>query len=168
MHENRSRAGSGLAAAMIAALIIALLLGALLTSGASIHRHSHVSESHLLAMVRARGLLDMVRALDFDVLHAEAGSGELALDLDALLEPGAAARLFFTAGAAALPAYVRKAGAFSERLTWTNISADLARVDVRVTWTEAGKGARVREVRLTVLVDRPEAGYRAPGAGGPA
>lgn len=163
------RAGSSLAAVMIGALVIALVLGALLGSGASIHRHGHLNEAHLLALVRARALLDLVRALDFDIVHQRASAGgPVVVYLDTLIEPGAASRLFVTEGAAALPSYMRKIAAYDHRLTWTRLSADLARVDVCVSWTEAGPAAKVRQVRLSVLVGRPEAGYRAASGGGPA
>src|SRR5207253_2642636 len=114
------RAGFGLIEVLIAAAVMGLVLVALVASGGSLHRRSHVTEGHAMAMVRARTLADMARALDFPVLQNLAAGGTVELDLEKLYEPGARTLVFGPLVAeAGLRRYLARIRGFDEQVRWT-------------------------------------------------
>lgn len=159
------RRGFGLVEVLIAAVVMGLVLVALITSGGSLHRRAHVTEGHALAMVRARVLADMVRATDFPVLKTRAAASGAAIDLESFYEPGARTQLFSPlAPDAGTRRYLARLRGFEDDVRWTQLGPDLARIDVRVRWTDplVTQPAPRHEIHLAVLMERPEMGFVRP------
>src|SRR5205085_1657420 len=105
------RPGFGLLEILVALLLVAVLALPVVQSGTAIHHQTYLTEFDVLAAVRARTLMSVVSALDFELVHRQLAGGtagaEVELDLAGMLEPGALEYLL-AAPARTNPLYVEK------------------------------------------------------------
>lgn len=159
-----ARRGFGLLEVLIALLVIVLAALPLMRSGSTIHHRTYANEFHVLAAVRARTVLSLASAVDFEALHRALGgvpTGPLKpLDLAAFLEP-APLELLFKAPRRSSPLYEEKSKLLAHALEGRVLDADRIDLRVRVTWTiPAEKRAAPHSLRLGTLLHRPEATMR--------
>jgi hypothetical protein len=152
------RRGISLLEVLIATLVLAVALLALMGSGSTTHRHTHLLEEEVLAAVRARSLLDLVSRLEFerlDRLARRQAAADVVLDLDRLAAPGAVAASIAANEPAVSEPRARKVSGFDHRITYTRLDEDRGLVRVRVTWDRWG-----HHRTWCRLVVRPEASFR--------
>lgn len=158
------RRGLGLLEVLIALLVIVLAALPLMRSGTTIHHRTYTNEFHVLAAVRARTILSLATAVEFEALHRALGGVPTAalkpLDLTAFLEP-APLELLLKAPRRSSPLYEEKSRLVAHRLSGRVLDADRIDLRVEVTWTiPAEKRAAPHVLRLGTLVHRPEATMR--------
>lgn len=156
---------------LLASVVLVVAALPLLTSAGSMHRQSYFTEHHAMAVVRARTILDLIRAVDFDLLAQAArqqsgvsGTGTVDLNVENLLEEGGFA-LLFDPGAppedSGAQLYLRKLKNFEHKATYVQKTPDLGEIQVLVTWKDpSDRTERERhKVRLIRLVHRPEVSF---------
>lgn len=153
---------------LIASAILVVALIPLMTGGSAIHRQSHFTEFHAMAVIRARTVLDMVRSMDFDLLRQSATAvahgaypWSVVINVEALLAPGQFDALFTplapgARGSGAL--YQTKLRTIKQVVTYTQKSPDIGEIKVKVFWTNAADRdqRQPHEVTLKRLVHRRE------------
>lgn len=161
---------------LLTTLILAVAFLPLLTSGSAIHRQSYFNEYHTIASIRARTLLDLVRATDHDLLRqaSEArmrstGNPAVPIDVAGLLEPGGFEKLFdpgVTPGDDSGRSFVEKLSSsnFEHEVVFTPRTPDLGEITVVVRWRNPADrgGGKMHEVHLAQLVHRREASFTTP------
>lgn len=170
MTRNGSpRTGVSLTEIMIVVLLIAFALIPLMNLGRSTHRQAFFAEHHLLAMGRARLILDLAATVDFEIYDAlanKAGTPEAKVDLEALLGPGVLATLYSISGKDLAKnkdltglAYQDKLKNFTHDVRFNRLDKESGRLDVVVNWAYAGDGRGAdHSVKLSRLVTRRELG----------
>lgn len=151
--------GATLAEMMIVVLLLAFALVPLMNLGSSTHRQTFFAEHQLLASQRARLVLDLASAIDFelyDALAKKAGGAEAQVDLDQLCGAGTVSGLY-TATVAGADAYTIKLGNFAHTARFTRLDDATGRLDVEVKWSFAGDNrGQDHLVRLSRIIHRRE------------
>lgn len=161
----RRRNGIHLVEILLALLVVAGVLVPMISGGQQLHERSHFTERRMLALLRARTLLDLVSSIDFDALesvtgHGAAGTAEV-LDLQKLFDPGELEQL--TAAPPQNQEYRGKTRDFVEKVTWTPVSPGLAWIETRVTWSLPGDDpATPHGVTLGRLLHEPQVSFSDP------
>lgn len=156
----------GLIEVLVALLLIALAALPLIQSGTAIHHQTYLTEFHLLATVRARSVLSLMRALDFEVVHraldGSASGGPRPLDLTAFLKADDLTFAFAGPGLTN-PLYRRKTELVRHAVEGEILGVDHMLIRVIVTWTiPAESRPTPREYRLATLLHRPESTQTRP------
>jgi hypothetical protein len=165
MERDPNRRGVSLAEIMIVVVLVAFALVPLMNLGQSTHRQAFFTEYHLLAMGRARLVLDLAGAIDFqiyDALVTRAGGPQVEIKMEPLLGPGNLAKLYEASSADfAGQVYQVKLKNVSHDVRFTRLDRDTGRLDVEVKWGYSGDSrGQDHSVRLSRLVTRRELGVR--------
>jgi hypothetical protein len=147
---------------MFVVLLLVFALIPLMNLGGSTHRQAFFTEHHLLAMPRARLVLDLACAIDFelyDALAKKSGGVEATVDLDQICGAGTIQGLY-EATVPGTQGYTIKLGNFRHAATFVRLDDATGRIDVDVRWSFAGDSRDRPDhvVRLSRLVYRREAG----------
>jgi hypothetical protein len=158
------RHGLGLVEVLLALLVIVVAALPLIRSGTTIHHRTYTNEFHVLAAVRARTILSVASAVDFETLHRALGGASSAalrpLDLATLLEP-APLDLLLKAPRRQSPLYEEKSKLVKHALAGRIHDGDRIELRVEVTWTiPAEKRTSPHRLRLGTVMHRPEATMR--------
>jgi hypothetical protein len=156
-----ARRGVGILEVLIALFVIVVAALPLIRSGSSIHTRTYFAEYQVMAALRARTVLSVASAVDFDRLHRALGGapgGALApLDLDGFVDSAKLA-LLFAAPAQVNPLYLEKVKRVTHKLSGRAIDRDRIELRVVVEWSiPAETRAAPHEVVLATLLYRPEA-----------
>lgn len=151
----RFSSGFGLLEVLIAMLIVVLVGLPLMQSGSSIHHHTVEMEFQVLAAVRARTVMSVLHAVDFERLHRAVGAGGLTtLDLGQLVAPDTITVLL----SAPDVTYRGRIAQMSHDIQAGALDPDRVVLQVAVSYQIPGKTRATPHVyRLATVVHRPEA-----------
>lgn len=151
------RSAFGIVEVLIALLVIVIAALPLIRSGSSIHTRTYFAEYQVMAALRARTVLSVASALDFDRVHRTLGPSFAPVNLDRFVDPAKLALL--TAAPAQLnPLYRDKQKRVTHVLTGRALDRDRIELRVAVQWSIPSESRAVpHEVALAMILHRPEA-----------
>jgi hypothetical protein len=157
------RYGISLIEVMIFVVILALAYVPMMGLGSATHRRAYFDEHQQLAQARAKTLLDLAAALDFDLLWAMAGGkvGQATpIDLETIFGAAALDSVFAPFAGTSSEAYSSRLKNLKHRATFTLKSPGLGDVAVDVSWEYAGDTKQqVHTVRLARTISRREEAF---------
>jgi hypothetical protein len=148
---------------LLAVCLLVVVLVPILTSGSAIHRRSSHTEYRAIAAIRARTLLDLLAATDFELLRQLCGSAEAKdIDLDELFDLGTIPLL--NTPSTLTPRVKNMLDRFKDQARYQGLGNTLARIDVWVRWEDpaARPGSPPLEFHLSRLIMRPESTLAVP------
>lgn len=155
----RSSRGISLVEVLLASCLLIVVIAPILTSGSAIHRRTSHTEFRAIAAIRARTLIELLAATDFEVLRQLHGSGEAReVNLNEVFELSAIERLSRPTTVTPRVQNMLERFRDRERVTYQALGPHLGRIDVWIRWEDPGgkAGAPPLELHLSRLVHRPE------------
>lgn len=155
----RTSRGVSLVEVLLASCLLIVVIAPILTSGSAIHRRTSHTEYRAIAAIRARTIIELLAATDFEVLRQLYGSGgEREINLNEVFELGAIERLNRPSDPSPRVQSMLERFRDKDKVTYQALGPHLARLDVRVHWEDPGgrAGSPPLELHLSRLVYRPE------------
>ena len=157
------RTGMSLIEIMIFVVILALAYVPMMGMGSATHKRAYFDEHQQLAQARAKALLDLAAALDFDLLAAIAG-GKVGpatpLDLEAIYGAAPLDSVFSPFAGTSAQDYSSRLKNLKHSASFTLRAPGLGEVAVEVTWVYSGDTKnQVHSVRLARTVARREEAF---------
>lgn len=153
------RRGTSMIEIMVVVVLLGLAIVPLMNLGGSTHRQTFFTEHQLMAMGRARMVLDVGASVDFEVYDALAqkrNDQPVKVDLEKLLGGGLAA-LYAVTLAPANASYAVKLENLAHELEFVRLDDVSGMLTARVAWTfAADRENRTHRVQLSRLVHRRE------------
>ena len=145
---------------LVVVILLAFAIIPLIGAGQSTTRQTFFAEYQLVAMSRAKMVLDLACAIDFelyDALSKKTGGTQTPIEFEKLLPAGALEGLYAAAGKA--DAYTIKLSSFRHSARFTRVDEAVGRIDVDVDWSYPGDRAGVgHKIHLSRIVHRKEVG----------
>lgn len=154
-----TRRGLSMIEIMVVVVLLGLALIPLMNLGGAQHRQSFFTEHQLLAMGRARMVLDVAASFDFelyDAISKKQNDVPVDVDLEKMFE-GGIGQLYAQTPGSATASYAVKLGTTRHKLEFKRIDDVSGLLTARIVWTFAGERAdREHSVELSRLMHRRE------------
>ena len=143
---------------MVVVVLLGLALIPLMNLGGSQHRQSFFTEHQLLAMGRARMVLDVAASFDFelyDALSQKKNDVPVDVDLEKIFDNFS--QLYAETPGPSTQSYAVKLSSIKHKLSFTRIDDASGMLTAKIIWTFAGdRENREHSVELSRLVHRRE------------
>lgn len=154
------RSGVSMIEIMVVVVLLGLALIPLMNLGGQQNKQQFFTEHQLLAMGRARLVLDVAASFDFEVFDAlcrKQNDVATEVDLEKIFPNGALAQLYAETPGSATASYAVKLGTIQQKLEFKRIDDVSGLLTARIAWSfGADKKDQGHSVELSRLVHRKE------------